>query len=68
MWVPLVWRHEVRGLIALTNYEREHAFSPTDVRFLETLAGALSVALQNANLFDQIRRRRARRGARRGGS
>jgi signal transduction histidine kinase/CheY-like chemotaxis protein/HPt (histidine-containing phosphotransfer) domain-containing protein len=57
VWVPLVWRHEVRGLIALTNYEREHAFSPTDVRFLETLAGALSVALQNANLFDEIRRR-----------
>jgi len=57
VWVPLVWRHKVRGLIALTNYEREHAFSPTDVRFLETLAGALSVALENANLFDQIRRR-----------
>jgi len=57
VWVPLVWRQEVRGLLVLTNYEREHAFSPTDVRFLETLAGALSVALQNANLFDQIRRR-----------
>ncbi|HEX3089146.1 MAG TPA: GAF domain-containing protein, partial [Ilumatobacteraceae bacterium] len=57
VWVPLVWRNEVRGLIALTNYEREHAFSSTDVRFLETLAGALSIALQNANLFDEIRRR-----------
>ncbi|HZY06863.1 MAG TPA: GAF domain-containing protein, partial [Ilumatobacteraceae bacterium] len=57
IWVPLVWRHEVRGLLALTNYEREHAFAPTDVQFLETLAGALSVALQNANLFDEIRRR-----------
>ena len=57
VWVPLVWRHEVRGLISLQSYEREYAFSPTDVRFLETLAGALSVALQNASLFDRIRRR-----------
>ena len=56
VWVPLVWRNEVRGLIALTNYEREHAFSSTDVRFLETLAGALSIA-ENADLFDEIRRR-----------
>ena len=57
VWVPLVWGGGVRGLLSIPNYEREGAFSDSDVRFLETLAGALSVALHNANLFDEIRRR-----------
>jgi GAF domain-containing protein/CheY-like chemotaxis protein len=57
VWVPLVWRNEVRGLLCLTDYVREHAFSESDVRLLETLAGVTSVALQNATLFDEIRRR-----------
>ena len=56
VWVPLVWRGEVRGLLNLTSYEREHAFSPADVRFLETLAGALSVALENARQFAETQR------------
>ena len=56
VWVPLVWRNEVRGLLNLTSYEREHAFSPADVRFLETLAGALSVALENARQFAETQR------------
>ena len=57
VWVPLVWGNEAHGLVSITDYEREHAFSESAVRLLETLAAAMSVALQNAALFDEIQRR-----------
>ena len=57
VYVPLVWGGEVRGIVSIADYEREHAFSESDVRLLETLAAAMSVALQNAALFDEIQRR-----------
>src|SRR3954454_13327299 len=56
VWVPLIWGSEIRGLISIPNYEREHAFSDSDVRLLETLAGALSAALENAELFAETQR------------
>src|SRR3954452_6462549 len=56
VWVPLIWDGEIRGLISIPNYEREHAFSDSDVRLLETLAGALSAALENAELFAETQR------------
>ena len=37
--VPIVIDHEAKGVIILPNYEREHAYSETDVRLLKTLAG-----------------------------
>ena len=40
----------------LQNIDRENAFGDTDVRLLTTLAGSLSVALENARLFDQTKR------------
>ena len=46
-------RDEVCGVISLQNLDREHAFSDSDVRLLTTLAASLSVALENARLFDE---------------
>ncbi len=57
IFVPLVWGDRARGLISISDYEREHAFGPAEVRLLETLAGSMSAALQNARLFDEIQRR-----------
>src|SRR5215216_3509688 len=51
--VPLVVNHQARGLLVLGNVEREHAFSESDVRLLQTLANSMSTALENARLFDE---------------
>ena len=39
--------------------DREHAFSESDMQLLETLAGSLSVALENARLVHETRQRNA---------
>ena len=59
MWVPLVVSGKATGVISLQNVERERAFSEVDLRLLATLAGSLSVALENARLFEETRQRNA---------
>ena len=56
VWVPLVIGDEARGVISLQNLDHEDAFSDADVRLLTTLATSLSVALENARLFDETKR------------
>ncbi len=53
--VPLIIGDRVQGMIDLvTNHER--AFSDADVNLLETIAASMSVALENARLFDETQR------------
>ena len=59
VWVPLVVSGKATGVISLQNLERERAFSEVDLRLLATLAGSLSVALENARLFEETRQRNA---------
>ena len=59
VFVPLLVNERASGLISLQNIDREHAFSDADVRLLTTLAGSLSVALENARLFEETRQRNA---------
>jgi PAS domain S-box-containing protein len=56
VWVPLFAGNEVKGTISLQHIDREHAFSDSDVRLLETLANSMSVALENARLFEETNR------------
>ncbi len=56
LFAPLVVGGDVTGVISLQNLDREHAFDDADVRLLTTLAGSLSVALENARLIDETRR------------
>ena len=59
LYVPLVVGDTFRGVVLLQDMEREHAFSDSDVRLLETIANSMSVALENARLFDEERQRAA---------
>jgi len=59
VYVPLIVGGQATGRISLQNLDREHAFSEADVRLLTTLAGSLSVALENARLFEETRQRNA---------
>ena len=59
LFVPLVVGREATGVISLQNVDREHAFSESDQQLLETLAGSLSVALENARLVHETRQRNA---------
>ena len=54
---PLISGGEVRGRISLQNLDRADAFGDGDIRLITTLAASLSVALENARLFDETKRR-----------
>ncbi|HEX8990288.1 MAG TPA: GAF domain-containing protein [Anaerolineales bacterium] len=56
IFVPIVAAGEVTGFVSLQNVDRENAFSESDVRLLQTLANSMSVALENARLFDETQR------------
>jgi len=53
IWVPLLVGTTITGYISLQNVDRENAFTESDVRLLTTLANSMSVALENARLFDE---------------
>ena len=59
LFVPMVVGRRATGVISLQNLDREHAFTDADQRLLTTLAGSLSVALENARLVHETRQRNA---------
>jgi PAS domain S-box-containing protein len=59
LFVPLVVGGRATGVMSLQNLDREHAFTDADQRLLATLAGSLSVALENARLVHETRQRNA---------
>jgi GAF domain-containing protein len=56
LYVPMIVGEEVRGYLTLQNNDREHAFNESDVRLLSTLTNSMSVALENARLFNETNR------------
>ena len=54
--IPIKLQGMLTGAISLQNVERENAFSESDLHLLETLANSLSVALENARLFNETQR------------
>ncbi len=59
VYVPLIIGDAVRGYVSLQNLDREMAFSESDVRLLSTLSNSMSVALENARLFNETEQRNA---------
>jgi len=56
VYVPMIAGGDVTGIVSLQNLDKEHAFSESDVSLLTTLVNSMSVALQNARLFDETNR------------
>jgi GAF domain-containing protein/CheY-like chemotaxis protein len=54
--VPMIVGDRVQGFVSLQDFEREHAFNEADLRLLMTLTNSMSVALENARLFDETQR------------
>ena len=55
-FVPLLVGDNVKGIISIQDLDNENAFNDSDVRLLLTLANSMSVALENARLFDETQR------------
>ncbi len=53
MFVPMIVGDVVRGSVSLQNVDRENAFTDSDLRLLTTITNSMSVALENARLFDE---------------
>jgi PAS domain S-box-containing protein len=56
LFVPMFVGDEAKGVISLQNLDRENAFTEADLRLLTTFANSMSVALENARLFDETQR------------
>src|SRR6185295_5775978 len=56
VFVPMMVGDVVKGSISLQNVDRENAFSDSDLRLLTTITNSMSVALENARLFDETNR------------
>ncbi len=56
LFVPMLVNGEARGVISLQNLDHDNAFGESHVRLLQTLANSMSVALENARLFDETQR------------
>jgi GAF domain-containing protein/CheY-like chemotaxis protein len=56
VFVPMIAGGEVTGVVSLQNLDQENAFPDSDVRLLTTLANSMSVALENARLFNETNR------------
>ncbi|MGH2524136.1 MAG: GAF domain-containing protein, partial [Anaerolineales bacterium] len=53
--VPILVGDAVTGVVSVQSYKR-HAYGESDVRLLSTLVASMSVALENARLFDETQR------------
>jgi GAF domain-containing protein len=59
VFVPLIVSDKVTGCLSLQSLDREHAFAESDVQLLSTLANSISIALENARLFNETEQRNA---------
>jgi GAF domain-containing protein len=56
VFVPMIVGDVVVGSVSLQNVEKEHAFNESDLRLITTLTNSMSVAVENARLFNETTR------------
>ena len=56
VFVPMISGEIVKGSVSLQNVDQENAFTDSDIRLLTTITNSMSVALENARLFDETNR------------
>jgi len=61
--IPIVGGNKLLGSIIVESFEREHAFGDAELRLLQTIAGSLGVALENARLHGETQDALARQTA-----
>ncbi|HCR71456.1 MAG TPA: hypothetical protein DIW23_08445, partial [Anaerolineae bacterium] len=54
--LPIMSSENVIGMVGISDYEKENAFNESDLRLLQTVVSSMSVALENARLFDETQR------------
>jgi diguanylate cyclase (GGDEF)-like protein len=55
--VPIIMRGKPAGVMAALNYDCEHVYDQRDLDVLQTAAGQVAVAVENARLFAEEQRR-----------
>jgi two-component system NtrC family sensor kinase len=63
IYVPLIWQEKAIGVLGVMNYFHESSFDRNDTRALAALAGYATIAINNANMFNEIERERNMLGA-----
>lgn len=53
--VPILVGDQVTGILSVQNVDEENAFNESDIRLLQTFAASMSIALENARLYEQAR-------------
>jgi len=53
--VPMLVGDQVIGILSVQNVDHENAFGKSDIRFLQTFAASMSIALENARLYEQAK-------------
>ncbi len=59
--VPMVVGEKVLGVLALWDWEREHAYDDRDLQVFSSMASQAAIALDNAELYYDVNRKLARR-------
>jgi GAF domain-containing protein/CheY-like chemotaxis protein len=57
LWVPVVAKDRMVGGFAVVWWEREREFTESDLALMEAIANQAGVAIENARLFEENRRR-----------